>query len=870
MARTRFTRRESEGAVSERRKQDGRLREEAHAIAPPLIRALAELGRTDLAVAGGKGANLGELIRAGLPVPPGFVVTTVAYDRFVAANGLAAVIDRTLSEHRGGAPIREAFMAAPIPSDIEEAVLAAYQRLGLGPVAVRSSATAEDLPEAAFAGQQETFLNVIGREGLLDAVRRCWASLWTDRAIAYRERLRLDQRTVKLAVVVQSLVAAEYAGVMFTANPVTGARDEVVIDAGLGLGEAVVAGLVTPDRYVLRRRWRGWRVVEHRPGRREVVVRPLAGGGIEQVKPCSEVAGGVLLPAEAAQRLASLGTATQRHFGAPQDVEWAWTAGRPFILQARPITALPEPPPHPHFLQRLLAGLIAELIPSRPYPLEATTWGFEYVFSALLGPMFRPIGLAVRLQGFFREEDGVLVQCTGHFPLRPTWRVVLAPLRLRRLARRYDPARWREDPLLAEAQARTQALATRDLASLSWEEVLDVVREALAIPTLIGELRVRYLVPRLPALVGLRVLLSLLGAGGKFGTLVFTGIDSVTMEMNRALERLAASVRDDPVLAEAFARTEAGNLLRALTELPAGRALLGELRHFLAVYGHRETGGTVQISQPSWVEVPEVVLGILQGLAAAPPQTTEGRPAWETVRDELLRHPLLRIPLLRSAFLRLLMEARWFPLLREDTRFYATMPLPYLRRALLELGRRLVATGVLESPQDVFHLKLAEVEGVAGKWPPLPEDAAALRSLVVRRRAKLAELEHVPLVDPRLLGAAEPAGDALLRGVPGSPGVAEGPARVIRSSAEFGRLRAGEVLVAPYTNPTWTPLFQQAVAVVVDSGGIGSHAAIVAREYHIPAVMATMDGTSRLRDGDWVRVDGNRGLVLRAQPRLSG
>ncbi len=259
-----------------------------------------------------------------------------------------------------------------------------------------------------------------------------------------------------------------------------------------------------------------------------------------------------------------------------------------------------------------------------------------------------------------------------------------------------------------------------------------------------------------------------------------------------------------------------------------------------------------------------MVLGILQGLAAAPPRPEAARPAWEAVRDELLTHLPLRIPPLRTRFLRLLTAARWFPRIREDTRFYATLILPGLRRTLLELGRRLAAVGVLDVPRDVLHLKLGELTRMEATWPPAPELVAELRSLVARRKAKRAALEGVPLVDPRLLGQAGAVGDELLRGTPGSPGLAEGPVRVVRGSSEFAKLRAGEVLVAPYTNPAWTPLFQRAAAVVVDSGGPGSHAAIVAREYGIPAVMATVEGTSRLRDGEWVRVDGGRGLVLRA------
>src|SRR4051812_38625823 len=217
---------------------------------PVLVVDLAQLGARDLGRGGGKAANLGELLRSGFPVPPGFVITTTAYELVVRSNHLQHEIDNALD--LGTAKVRAEFEQAMIPPEVKRAIRDAYRRMGEGPVAVRSSATAEDLPEAAFAGQQETFLGMSGERALLDAVRRCWASLWSERAVSYREQHGLAQAPVKLAVVVQRMIAADVAGVMFTANPVTGARDETIVEASAGLGEALVSGLVTPDRFVLR------------------------------------------------------------------------------------------------------------------------------------------------------------------------------------------------------------------------------------------------------------------------------------------------------------------------------------------------------------------------------------------------------------------------------------------------------------------------------------------------------------------------------------------------------------------------------------------------------------------------------------------
>ena len=602
---------------------------------------LKDVGRHDVAVAGGKGANLGELIRAGFPVPRGFIVTTAAYDRFLADNHLEEIIARGLADSSAsGGTIRAAMDKGPIPAEVEHEILTKYEHLHDGAVAVRSSATAEDLPGAAFAGQQDTFLNVIGAAALLDAIRRCWASLWNDRAIAYRARLQIDPRTVKLAVVMQRMVAAEVAGVLFTANPITGARDEVVVDASPGLGEAVVSGLVTPDHHIVRKEWWGWRGVEHRPGRREVMVQARPEGGTEQVSFDAGAAQRPALTVRELRRLARLGARIERHFGCPQDIEWAFSGGQLFILQARPITALPEAHDTASPILRTMVNLISEMLPARPYPLEATTWGPGLVISALLGPLLRVVGFDVRTEQLFVEEDGVIVRFSGRLPVRPTPRLLLAPVRLLRQARRYELSRWQGDPLLAEALARARALEARDPRTISWMDLLATVREALTIAFMLGEVRVRYMPGAILGFLGLRLMLGLIGRTDCFDALL-CGVETKTLEVNRALERLAARIRADPFLADAFARHEPTELWSVLEEQPHGRAFLEELGAFLDQYGHREAGGTLLVSQGTWKESPEVVLGILKGLAVSFVRGQARPPDWRAVRDDVLRHPLL-------------------------------------------------------------------------------------------------------------------------------------------------------------------------------------------------------------------------------------
>jgi rifampicin phosphotransferase len=820
-----------------------------------LVVDLTLLGAGDLDYGGGKAANLGELLRAGFPVPPGFVITTTAYDRVVSGNDLQQDIDTALN--LGTAAVRAGFEQATIPLDVERAILAAYRRMGDGSVAVRSSATAEDLPEAAFAGQQETFLGVSGERALLDAVRRCWASLWSERAISYREQRGLARALVKLAIIVQRMVAADVAGVMFTANPVSGARDETIVEASAGLGEALVGGLVTPDHFVLRTTRHRWEIVERHPGRREVEVRPRAGGGVEEVAGAAVF--GPLLPDAVLLQLARMGTSIAKHLARPQDIEWAWADRKLFILQSRPITALPQPPSRPgRFEPQRFA---ADYLQIRPYPLDMTTW-LAAVSNAL--PRMLPVsGLIPSFARMWIENDGVVERLTAIPGIRPNPELLLAPARVIALARRFDPAHWREDPILTTVLSRIHELESCDLHALTWSELLDTAREAMAMPLAIMEIRRRYFPRGALALAALWIILRVLHMEDRFAPLL-SGVDNRTLEANRALEALAAEIRGDPELAALFANQDSEHLLSALRQMTTHRAFRERFTAFLDTYGHRETGSPLLVSQPTWKDSPQTVVGILQGVARAEPASRSAPSVWMTARDELLAHSALRWLPLRGIVRGLIAEARRLSALREDTHFAMTLPMPILRRTLLEFGRRLAEAGILESAEEVFHLRFDELMSIGGVWPPPVEVAARLHQAARRRADRRLELDRAgtPLMDLPSRSGPEPSGDVLVAGTPGSPGVAEGPVRIVRDAAAFGSLRPGEVLVAPYTNPSWTPLFRHAAAVVVDTGAAMSHAAIVAREYGVPAVMGTGDGTRRLGDGQWVRVDGSRGQVL--------
>lgn len=836
-----------------------------------LVAPLSEFRSDDLMVAGGKGANLGELSRAGFNVPPGFVITTAAYDLLLQESELQTRLVHLLSSLDPNFPdsaknvsqrIQDLFIKSSIPKQVADEVLRAYRSLGQDAVAVRSSATSEDLPETTFAGQQETFLNVMGEKELLKAVRDCWSSLWSERAILYRIRQKVDQSTVKLAVVVQRMVPADVAGVMFTANPVNGERGELIIDANPGLGEAVVNGSVNPDHFIVQKR--SLRIKDQHLGTKEILIRSKMGGGTEQVASSAEIRNTAALAPQAIRELAKLGVQIEHHYGTPQDIEWASVHdGTFFILQARPMTVLPEPIKISGPM-RLVLPMLAEMWPTRPYPLDMTTFtgAIERAIGNLLVSMIG--NSAPSPDESFLEEDGVAVQFKPP-KVHPAFGMLFTLWITLWRTRHYDLSRWEEDPLLAQFLHKAHALERRDPHSLTWKQNVDLLNNALALIPSAMEIRVRYLPRAILGLASLWLLLVLTGHRDRFGVLV-SGVKTKTTQTNEALEGLAEQIRADETLRDLFEHTDIKDLRLKLKTSPSGQDLLQRFEEFLDQYGHRETSLT--ISGPAWKDDPQNVFSILKVLAQTQPAQPASYTAWQAARDQLLAHSILGRWFFRKWFLNSLTETRTLFQIREDTHFYVTMVQPVIRHVALELGRRLVEAGVLDKQEEVLHLKWNELEALGEPWPPSEKVVAELRAIVRQRSAKRASLANKPMIDPGLLGTisqTQVGQGVLLQGTSGSPGVASGPVRVVHDVSEFGTLRNGDVLVAPVTNPAWTPLFQRAIAVVVDTGGSASHAAIVAREYGIPAVMGTMKGTKELKNGQWVKVDGSRGLVWKAE-----
>ncbi|SDM33779.1 PEP/pyruvate-binding domain-containing protein [Allokutzneria albata] len=809
-----------------------------------------------LSTVGGKGASLARMSKAGLPVPGGFHITTDAYRAFVSAFQ---------DEIEPGDPDRtaELFARNDIPPQIAEEIHRAYRALGADvPVAVRSSATAEDLPEMSFAGQQDTYLNIRG-DGLLEAVKRCWASLWNVRAIAYREQNHVSHDDVALAVVVQRLVHADAAGVLFTANPVTGSREEMVVNAAWGLGEAVVGGYVTPDSIVVR----DGAVTQTRTADKTVMTVRTATGTEERPVP-EELRREPVLDEAQALELAAIGARVQQLYETPMDVEWTRCDGAFAIVQARPITGLaPEVEEWNDSLKGeylWTGGNLGEAVPDVMTPI---TWSFVRVFiheamSASAMPGFDLVGNiggrfymnltpiyslidALRVKSLRGAVEGVFGKLPPGLDVPKVkvlrWEMIrrLVPTAIGvRLRARANLKGMR--PFLASAQQRCEQLRARIAATASAGELAELYEREVA-PHLVTASR-------------------MLEAAGRQG-----GVS--LLRTRDALRAMVGDVDAEAMLTGVNADGELASmgLLMGLNRLARGEITRDE---FARAYGHRgphefEISIPRPGEDPGWIDAQLASLHDLRAgtetLLARQEQAREA--AWTRFAQ---RYPG------KEAAMRERVR-RWNGVVRdrESTRSEVIRAFWVLRAFVVRAGE-LTGHG-----DDVFYLHLDELLEL------LRGNASGLERVAVRRATheQYAALPPYPALivgrfdpvrwaaDPNrradlydARGTTVPVSDTVT-GFPGAPGVVEGTVRVLTGPEQGQRLQPGEILVTTLTNVGWTPMFPRAAAVVTDMGAPLSHASIVARELGIPAVVGTGNATMRLRDGDRVRVDGERGKV---------
>jgi phosphohistidine swiveling domain-containing protein len=825
---------------------------------------LSSLSLEDGQRAGSKAANEAEMLKAGFPVPDGIVLTTEAFERFLTHNHLA----------RQSTP--QTIASAAIPSDVGEALHSALAALGDGPLAVRSSGIAEDLPQASFAGQYETILNVRGLEALEAAVLRCWASAFNERILAYRDAH--GQLASGMALLIQPMVPAQVAGVAFSANPVTGDRDEVVINAVRGLGERLVSGEASPDEWLVKN---------------------------GQVK-CQRAPQGAIT-AGRARDIAAMARQVEAHFGAPQDVEWAMADDQLYLLQARPITTLPAESPEripisievpPGFWQH-----DASRFPTPPCPLfwlaaqaavpGARLWAEEF------GLLLEELEIAViggwpyqRMKPLGGKEPPPV-----SLPRPLMWLLVrLAPMMRARLKRAREAVRtdkagrfvrqWYEQ-WLPEVEAQIGELRDTDLLHLSDPTLIQHFEGLFAFLTHTLEIHQ-------PLVFSVNLILyqfvsacrELLGWDESQAFEMLTGTSYKSTEPARRLNQLAQMARERPALRKLLEQVDE----RSVDRLPdVDREFAEAFNSYQRIYGCRSirTG----IMDPTLAERPALSLSLIRGQIMRgydPALEKEELKQKRSNKAAKARAMLAGDPQALTRFDRQLERAEMAYPVREDNNFYTfSAPIALIRFAALEIGSRLATRRVIAGREDVFYLFKEEacsvlLEGgdqralvrhrkgerawaLANPGPPfygpppappifdfLPAEARLIMQALIWGFDQMMEYEGSKQTQDR---------GERLAGIAASPGQYSGPVRIIMDESQFHKIQPGDVMVCPMTSPVWSVLFPSIGALVADAGGLLSHPAIIAREYRVPAVVATGNATALLRDGEMVSVDGTAGTV---------
>ena len=854
---------------------------------------LHEVDETQLALVGGKGAHLGALSRIeGIRVPDGFCVTTHAFRQIMAqaAPSVEHLLDQLASLNPDdreairtlSARIRRTIEDIAIPGDLAAAITRALSRLGeQTPCAVRSSATAEDLPTASFAGQQDTYLNVVGPTEILRHVSRCWASQFTERAVTYRQRNGIDHRTVAMAVVVQRMVFPRASGILFTADPVTGNRRVATVDAGFGLGEALVSGLVNPDVFKVR----DGDVVARTIAAKQRAVNALPTGGTQAVEVDPQRQEEPALTDAQAVRLVHLGRRIEEHFGCPQDIEWCLADDDFQIVQSRPITTLFPLPETADQGNRIYVSVGHQQMMTDPMkPLGLSMWKltamapmteaggrlFVDATRALSTPAGRTglLDLVGRGDPLTRDALETVLDRDDFLPLLPDPAPGTSPAGGALAPIATDPAVV--DGLIERSRASIDALR-RDIATKAGPALFDFLPEAFEEHkrVLTDPLNHQAIMAGMEATWWLNDKLhEWLGEKNAADTLTLSAPDNITSEMGLALLDVADVIRPHPEVVAFLQNVEDDSFLDELPKHAGGTRARDAIEGYLDRYGMR-CAGEIDITRPRWRESPSTLVpAILDNVrnfepGAAQRRFEQGRQeAWKKEQDVLNR--LRALPDGESKAdetQRMIKRVRTFIGYREYPKYDIVTRYFLYKQALMKEAERLVQAKVLPEKEDVFYLTFQELHDAVR--------SNRVDDRLVRQRKEAFQTYHA-LTPSRVLTSEgetingahrrDDVPDGALAGLPVSGGTVEGRARVILDMGQAD-LEPGDILVTAFTDPSWSPLFVGIAGLVTEVGGLMTHGAVIAREYGLPAVVGVDRATRLIRDGQRIRVHGSDGYV---------
>lgn len=802
------------------------------------VTALKNVGKQDIEFVGGKGANLGELLQAGIQVPDGFAVTAEAYRTFIQENEINCELKAEV--------IQEKIRAGRFSKEIQSEILAMYESMGANKrVAVRSSATAEDLPEASFAGQQETYLNVVGAEELISKIKDCYASLFGQRAVIYRKNHGFHNTDAALAVVVQEMVESECAGVLFTVNPTTADKDEMLVNASFGLGESVVSGAVTPDSFLLDSKGK---IKKKVLGSKETQMI-YCEMGTNTIPTKKEQQKSFSLTENQLQKLAEQGKRIEEHYKMPMDIEWGISRGNIYILQARPITTL-KAGADPvkklssvplNRIQKIIVNNVIEHWPRACYPLDFEVGMIlQNIKESLVQELGITMGSTIAI-----DQKGYSYIPKLHIKLNANL------FHIRRSIKEYQ----NKEQNLAKGTSTVMEIrnslekllfeAEKMDSKMSAAETMEFMKQLIEVHKQISYTRFRYYI--FPGVLFGKKLKKYLKKAGNISEYdLLSELDYKTLHMNRQMQQLAKKI----IKEKAFCKALQGGREYAWLQqnFPNQWKMVNE---FLEENGWKSDLCCYPYSSVSWNENKDHFLVILHSVIKSELSKEKGM---QTGKYEKIKQRLMeQVPKKKKqeteddiTYYRACMVGR------EETQYLWETGFAILRRLLAHL--ELLWTDEISETGDLRFLFQNELWEACKRGYLNKTDK---QNLEERKKARVKAEEAWNRLG---LEALKTKGDDLF-GESGSAGSVTGRVCIVKDSQDFHKLERGDIMVCHFTDPEWTPLFALASGVVSDTGGALSHAAIVAREYKIPAVLGVGTATKDLRDGDIILVNGDKGEV---------
>lgn len=851
-----------------------------------------ETGSTKRMITGGKGANLGELSRINeIQVPEGFCVTTEAYKKITgnnqAFNNLLDALTQLKPEDRKNisgisAKIRAVIESIAIPADIAEEIAG---HLTKDAYAVRSSATAEDLPTASFAGQQDTYLNIIGKEAILQHISKCWASLFTERAVTYRIQNGFDHHKVYLSVVVQKMVFPEAAGIMFTADPVTANRKVLSIDASFGLGEAMVSGLVNADLYKVS----NGKIIDKKISTKKLAIYALKDGGTKEQEIAPEMQDKQALTDEQILQLERMGRKIEKHFGSPQDIEWCLVDDTFYIVQSRPITTLfpiPEADDaenhvyvsvgHQQMMTDAMKPLGLAFWLSTTHAPMRTAGGrlFVDITAMLASPAGRKQLLEVTLgksDPLIKDALLTIIEREGFIKPAPDTEQVPGSI----ASASGDQSEIENDPAVAAGLIRYSetliAALKQNIQTKSGTDLVDFICEDIRqlLKSMFDPRTIKAIMAAMTAPTWINEKMNeWLGEKNAADTLSQSVSNNITSEMGLALLDVADVIRPYPAIVDYLQHVKEDNFLEELVKFDGGKESQNAIHAFLHKYGMR-CAGEIDITKTRWSEKPATLIPtILTNIKNFEPN--ESKRKFEQGLQEALKKEQELLDRLKqlpdgeqkaAETKHKIGLVRNFAGYREHPKYTMISCYFIYKQALLKEAEQLVQAGVMHEKEDIYYLNFEELREVVR--------TKKLHQALISKRKDAYKL-HQKLTPPRVITSDGeiitgrynredlPAG--ALAGLAVSSGVIEGRARVILNM-EDADLEEGDILVTTFTDPSWTPLFVSIKGLITEVGGLMTHGAVIAREYGLPAVVGVENATKLIRDGQRIRVNGTDGYV---------